>query len=211
MFKKLGTIAVTLFLLVVALPHANAAEYSYWSYWHGKDGKWASSNEGASFIPADGTVEGWRYVKTADTDPAPEPRLAADFAEICANFAPKAGMKRVGIVLDYGTVAGSGGETEQPVSSCVQVSQDADGFAILNFFSSIGVDKGMVCSVDSVPTGGCPSNLPGKSVHPGTVHLNGSEKVETVKKQGNPYLAGGLILLVAGLVIGLAQLRKSRK
>lgn len=166
------------------------------------------SNDGATFVPQDGTVEGWRFVKTADTDPAPEPRTAPDFSAICGSTEAKADFKRVGVVIDYGTVEGSGGSSRSNLVECVQVPTSADGFAVLNAYASIGVDKGMVCSVESVPSDACPSTLAPTQQ---AMTLNAASDSEDSKSKGNPYLTGGIILVVAGAVIGLAQLRKSRR
>lgn len=153
--KKFSLLVLS--LVFVSAPQAQAAEYSYWGYWHGTDGKWSMSNEGATFVPADGTVEGWRFVKTAGDEMPTEPRVAPDFNSLCGTTPAEAGNKRVGIVIDYGTVEGSGGDSLDTKSLCAVVPTDADGFAVISAVSSITSDSGMLNCVDGVPSGTCPA------------------------------------------------------
>ena len=90
----------------VAAP-AQAAAYRYWGYFHLTKGAWAFAQTGpAQVIPADGTVDGWRFA-VADESSIRTPRATPTFDALCAGTATKAGTKRVGLVIDYGRPADS--------------------------------------------------------------------------------------------------------
>lgn len=144
-----GVIAlITLFILP-----AQAATYQYWSYFHSGDAAWTMSMEGASRIPADGTVEGWRFVETSGDALAPEPRVAPDFTALCAGVEAPAGQKRVALVVDYGTV--SAADQRDTLSTCVTVEESADGFAVLQAATTILATDGMVSCIQGVPSATC--------------------------------------------------------
>lgn len=149
--SKIATVIIGVTIAFIPTS-AQAAEYEYWSYFHGADGAWSMSMEGATYIPADGTIEGWRYVKTAG-DALPEnPRVAPDFNSICANTQPEEGKKRVGLVVDFGTVASD--DERPPVTECALVDEGADGFAVLSAVRIV-TDNGMVSCIEGVPSSTC--------------------------------------------------------
>lgn len=154
--KKVSLLVLA--MLFIATPQAQAAEYSYWGYWHGDAGKWSMSNEGATYVPADGTVEGWRFVKTAGDEMPAEPRVAPDFESLCGSTPEQSGSKRVGIVIDYGTVEGTGSDALETKSDCAVLPVDADGFAVMSAVSEMTSDSGMVSCIDGVPSGTCPQS-----------------------------------------------------
>src|SRR4051812_47310980 len=99
-------VAVTTPVLVAA--PAQAAAFRYWSYWHVSDGAWKFSPIGATgYRPGDGQVEAWRFAVSPGTTSAPAPRTApaTAFATICAKTPAEDGMKRVALVVDFGTEA----------------------------------------------------------------------------------------------------------
>ena len=97
----IAVIAILASLLGVA-PHAQAADsFVYWGYWQQTNGSWVYSQVGAATAnPADGTVEGWRWmIDEGGAKPRP-PRLTATFAQLCGSTPAEAGKKRVGLVVD---------------------------------------------------------------------------------------------------------------
>lgn len=189
--KRVLLIALSMTFAIT--PQATAAEYSYWGYWHGSAGKWSMSNEGATFVPADGTVEGWRFVKTAGDEMPSEPRVAPDFESLCANTPAESGKKRVGIVIDYGTVEGTGSDALEVKSACAVVATDADGFAVLTSASTIVSDKGMVSCVDGIPSGTCPAIEAMTTSAPVEEDKGGVSPVAAVVGLG---LIGSILLLI---------------
>lgn len=185
-------------LLFVYTPVASAAEYSYWGYWHGANSEWTMADTGATFVPADGSVEGWRFVKTAGDEMPAAPQAPADFEALCGDTPAEAGSKRVGIVIDYGTVEGSGSESLETKTECAVVPAEADGFAVLDAVSSSTSDSGMVSCIDGVPSGTCPT---------ATTALTTSAPVEEEKQN---YTAVGAVVLLTLLASAVAVIRRKR-
>src|SRR5262245_47823835 len=77
--------------------------YRFWGYYQWTAGKWAFSPKGpGQIVPADGSVEGWRFAVAPETI-SRTPRANGDFAAICAAAPAEAGKKRVALVIDPGT------------------------------------------------------------------------------------------------------------
>ncbi|NEA17447.1 SCO2322 family protein, partial [Streptomyces halstedii] len=111
MRRPRGT-AVLLLLVAAALTvlgagNAQAAGYRYWSFWEGGTGTtWTYATQGPSLVrPDDGTVQGFRFAVSEDSQDAARPRRAPDFAAICAGTPAQDGRKRVALVIDAGTAA----------------------------------------------------------------------------------------------------------
>ena len=94
-------------VVLVAAP-AHAAAYRYWTYWQAPSGRsaWTFATQGpGTSVPADGSVEGWRFgVTTAVRATADDaPRHAARLRRRSAASTPAAaGRKRVALVVDPG-------------------------------------------------------------------------------------------------------------
>ena len=128
--RSISAAALIAVLVVgVATPSAVATTtYRYWSYWivdAGTSPEWGYASEGAGTrVPADGSVEGWRFGlagQVSDIKPSVEP----DFESICAGTERQDDTKRVGVVIDPGTVDESP-DGEQPgalVATCVVVDK----------------------------------------------------------------------------------------
>jgi MYXO-CTERM domain-containing protein len=183
---------ITLFLSALAAAPAQAATYQYWSYFHGDTTAWTMSMEGATYVPGDGTVEGWRYVETTGDEIAPEPRVAPDFASLCGNTAAEAGKKRVGLVVDYGTVDAS--DTADTLATCVLVDEGADGFAVLQAATTITTDNGMVSCIQGVPSASC-------DAVPGIVTTSTSETATPSSNRGIVIGILAAVLLLGALVV----------
>ena len=104
----LAVFAASAITVLALAPAAHAASaYRYWSYFTSSDGTWTYAMKGpADLVPADGTVEGWRFAVTSDAMATPPtPVQAPDFATLCKDVPAEAGKKRVGLVIDAGPAA----------------------------------------------------------------------------------------------------------
>lgn len=145
---------------------AQAQEYRYWSFWHGKGSSWAYATEGpATLRPADGAVAGFRFAVSADSAAAGKPRTAAAFDAICHGTPAKDGRKRVGIVIDFGTATDApGGERPpKPRTECAQVAEDASaGEALAAVARPLRYDsRALLCAIAGYPEAGCAEQVEG--------------------------------------------------
>ncbi|UQX00976.1 SCO2322 family protein [Streptomyces sp. RerS4] len=152
-----------LLLTLFAATPALAASYRYWSFWDAKDGQWAYATQGPSTArPADGTVLGFRFAVSKDAGAeAARPRAAADFAAACADTAPVAGRKRVGVVIDFGLPTDApGGENppqDAPRTACAQVAPEATAAEALAEVAKPLRYNGaaLLCGISGYPKSGC--------------------------------------------------------
>lgn len=138
---------------------AEATAYRYWSYWTGGSAGWTFASQGAARVPADGSVDGWRFAVSPATGSSKPPRTAAGFGAVCGSTDPVAGSKRVAVVVDYGTDADAppgDPPPDGPVAACVVIRADANGYAVLaEATRQIRVEGGLVCGVSGYPATGC--------------------------------------------------------
>lgn len=130
--------------------------YRFWGYYQWSGGQWAFAQKGSDqVVPADGSVEGWRYA-VGGVKPR-VPRAAGDFATICGATAAESGKKRVALVIDPGTPADSAsGEAPPPASgTCVVTDAKATGAKILAAVKPVRIEKGLTCGIAGYPTTGC--------------------------------------------------------
>lgn len=157
------------------LPAASqAAAYRYWSYWLGTDGGWAFANVGPAFrIPADGTLEGWRF-SVSGVEGNRMPSFDAEFEAVCGNTASEEGRKRVAVVVDPGG-AEDAPEGEQPPGAwamCVVAEPRATGYDVLRAAATVRAERGLICGIGGYPARGCadvtaePTPTPTKSPKP---------------------------------------------
>lgn len=144
-------------LLAGPTPGASAANYRYWGYWQLTNGSWTFAQKGPDqLVPADGSVEGWRYA-VDDGSGTRTPRAKATFEQLCAATPAQAGKKRVGLVLDFGRAADAEGALTppQPTATCVVAATTATGSEVLAVATEMRVDKGLVCALAGYPATGC--------------------------------------------------------
>ena len=158
----IAVIAVLASLFGMA-PHAQAADsFVYWGYWQQTNGSWVYSQVGAAAAnPADGTVEGWRWmIDEGGAKPRP-PRLTATFAQLCESTPAEAGKKRVGLVVDFGRDVDGDGKTPPPapVATCVVVPTSATGADLLARAGGVRAEKGLICAIGGYPASGCSVTL----------------------------------------------------
>jgi len=153
------TVVVTVLVVVGLAGSAHAAAYRYWTYWQGGTDSWAFATAGpASTVPADGSVEGWRFaVTTAVGGASDAPVIPASFASICGGTPAQADRKRVALVIDSGTTATAPtGQAPPPAAAtCVIAEPDATGYQILRSVATVRTDGGLICAIDDYPAGEC--------------------------------------------------------
>ena len=163
--KKYRSLVVVLSVTIVALSTSTSVQasgdlYRYWSYWNSQDSiSWSYSNQGATRIPADGSVEGWYFSVTNTSPQAAEAiTIQANFPEYCKERKATSGMKRVAVVVDFGkeSYAPTGQIPAKPIVDCALVPVDANGYDVLNEVAKIRTDSvGFICGINSYPKEGC--------------------------------------------------------
>ncbi|MEJ8656926.1 SCO2322 family protein [Streptomyces sp. MS1.AVA.4] len=140
---------------------AQAAGYRYWSFWQSDGGSWAYATQGpATARPADGTVDGFRFSVSADSQDSAKPRTAPGFAALCADTPAKPGTKRVGVVIDFGGATDAPSGETPPVSpriGCAQVRTDASSAEALAAVAKplrYNADA-LLCAIAGYPGTGC--------------------------------------------------------
>lgn len=141
----------------VAPAVSQAAAYRYWSYWLGTESGWSFANVGPAFrVPADGTLEGWRF-SVSGVEGNHTPSFAADFDAVCGDTAAVEGRKRVAVVVDPG-VAGDAPDGEQAPGAwamCVVAEPRATGYDVLRAAATVRAERGLICGIGGYPARGC--------------------------------------------------------
>ncbi|TRV82015.1 hypothetical protein FKN01_01675 [Streptomyces sp. 130] len=164
--RAAALLAVGAVLAVLGAGTAQAAGYRYWSFWEGSANGWSYATQGPSLVrPEDGSVQGFRFSVSADSQDASKPRRAPDFAKICADTPAKDGSKRVAVVIDPGTAADApDGETPPaPRTACARVAEDASGAeALAAVAEPLRYDaSAMLCAISGYPATGCGEQVSG--------------------------------------------------
>lgn len=151
-----ASLAVLAAVLIGLAGPAAAAAYRYWGYYQLTDGAWAFATKGADqMTPKDGSVEGWRFAVAGESDTR-FPRATLSFADICGSTPAQDGMKRVGVIIDYGREADAeSGTPPAPRAACAVVDQAASGAQTLAAVATARADKGLICGLDNWPAAGC--------------------------------------------------------
>ncbi|MEV0924483.1 SCO2322 family protein [Streptomyces spongiicola] len=140
---------------------AQAAGYRYWSFWQTGGSGWAYATQGpATARPADGTVDGYRFSVSADSQDASKPRSAPSFPELCADTPARPGAKRVGVVIDFGTGADAPAGEKPPsaqASGCASLPADATSAeALAAVAGPLRYDSAaLLCAISGYPATGC--------------------------------------------------------
>ncbi|MGW8889028.1 SCO2322 family protein [Streptomyces sp. NPDC055749] len=209
-------------LAVLGAGSAQAAGYRYWSFWESDGKSWTYATQGPSLTrPDDGTVEGFRFSVSEDSQDSAQPRHAPDFEKICAGTAPKDGTKRIGVVIDPGTAADAP-EGESPPALravCAQVAPDASAAEAL---ASVATplrysSDALLCAISGYPESGCgdqigddtsestgPADSTPATNSPATGQANEGDD------DGGPS-AGVLVGLGAVLLLGIAAVLQARR
>lgn len=144
-------------LLVTPASAAPAVSYRFWGFFQYTNGAWAFAQKGpAETIPADGSVEGWRFA-VSGADSTRFPRATATFEQICAATPAKDGQKRVGVIVDFGRTADApdGATPPEPLALCAAIPSDGNSVDALQAVGGVRSDKGLICAVKGYPATGC--------------------------------------------------------
>lgn len=186
-----AALALALVAALMAPGAAHAVGYQFWGFFQLTDDEWGFASEGAgTFVPDDGTVEGYRFAVSADDD-VRVPRAVLTFDEICADTPAEDGMKRVGVVVDPGRdVDAPEGETLfDPGAQCVVADTDATSQEVLEAAAQdVRVnDSGFICGIGGFPAeGGCGDEV----AEPSQEQLAEDEEIEIpVVAAGEPIIA----------------------
>ncbi|KDQ67032.1 SCO2322 family protein [Streptomyces halstedii] len=227
MRRPRGT-AVLLLLVAAALTvlgagSAQAAGYRYWSFWEGGTGTtWTYATQGPSLVrPDDGSVQGFRFAVSEDSQDAARPRDAPDFAAICAGTPAQDGRKRVALVIDAGTAADApdGEAPPAPRTACARVAPDAStAQALASVAKPLRYDSSaMLCAISGYPRSGCGEQVAGdtgagKSTAPAeSPDTSPSAAAQGSGDGGGGPSAGVLAGGVAVLVLGAAAVLRARR
>lgn len=155
----LAVLLLSLLALVVPTTQAQAASYRFWGFYDWADSAWAFSTENpTTSVPADGSVQGWRFALSGESGSPRVPRAEGDFDAICGAVTAEAGQKRVALVIDYGTAEDGGEGSEPPAArgACAVVAADATSVqALTEVGATTRIEAGLVCAIDSYPATGC--------------------------------------------------------
>jgi hypothetical protein len=157
------TLIATLFSSqLISVSTANAAEkgWRYWGYFQAAPGvtTWTAAMTGPTVDIKDGAVEGWSFVFSSDDVPSKAPTAKANFAAICGKTKAKAGMKRIGLVIDFGSssYAPKGEKPKKLISTCVTTDLDSQGIDVLGQALKVRSDSsGLICGLNGYPKKEC--------------------------------------------------------
>lgn len=158
-------IATALSPLALSTSPAHAGTYAYWSYWHDTGAGWKYSGCGAYYpqgdcVPADGTIEGWRFTVSSEGGAQP-PRYSQGFDAACASTPVMQGKKRVAIVVDFGTQRDA---SDRPLlARCATGGASDNGGVMLQSKYAVTSSEGFVCTIESYPKSGCGEYVSGSS------------------------------------------------
>ena len=166
MFKKLFiALLVCIIAVLFAVPsYSEETGYRYWGYFQAAPSQstWTMAMTGPTTNVADGSVEGWIHTFSSDSIEAMAPRLAPNFFTLCSKVRPVAGKKRVGLVVDFGTVAIKplGESLPRRITKCVQIDSKATGAEILAAATKIRAGaSGFICGINGFPAKECSAEI----------------------------------------------------
>ena len=144
------------------IPHANAATkgWRYWGYYQAaaKSTTWKAAMTGPTVDIADGSVEGWIFTFSSDDLPSTPPSVKPDFKSICGKTKAQAGLKRVGLVIDFGNkaYAPKGEKVAKTIVRCVVTAKESQGIDVLAQEVDVRqADSGLICGFNNFPAREC--------------------------------------------------------
>ncbi|MER5277591.1 SCO2322 family protein [Streptomyces sp. NPDC002809] len=209
-------------LAVLGTGTAQAAGYRYWSFWEGSGSGWAYATQGPSLVrPDDGSVQGFRFAVSADSQDAAKPRRSPDFAKICADTPAAGGTKRIALVIDPGTAADApDGETPPALrTACATVPDDAssaDALASVAKPLRYGSDA-LLCAISGYPASGCGEQVSGNGENSRKATAGASAPASAGAATGEDGSDGGgpsagvLVGVAAVLLLGIAAVAQARR
>lgn len=168
--NKFFAVIATAVLLVTGItfaPSASASEkgWRYWGYYQAAPGatSWTAAMTGPTVDVADGSVEGWSFVFSADDVPSIAPAIKPDFATICGAVKADKDTKRIALVIDYGSkaYAPKGEKIAKSFTTCVRTAKTSQGIDVLGMAVKIRAAKsGLICGINGYPKKECGVEIP---------------------------------------------------
>lgn len=107
---------------------------------------------------ADGSVEGWIFTFSGSDVPSTPPSVKPTFASICGKIKAQAGLKRVGLVIDFGNqaYAPKGEKIKKTIVRCVLTAKESQGIDVLAQEINVrSADSGLICGFNGYPAKEC--------------------------------------------------------
>jgi hypothetical protein len=162
--KLSGVISLALLITasITLSPTASAADkgWRYWGYYQAAPGAktWTAALTGPTVDVKDGAVEGWSFVFSADDVPSIAPAIKPNFAAICGKVKAKKGMKRIALVIDFGSksYAPEGEKVKKSFTTCVRTAKTSQGIDVLGEAVKVrAAESGLICGLNGYPKKEC--------------------------------------------------------
>jgi hypothetical protein len=159
-------VAITVLLSTSLIPSAQAASkgYRYWGYYQAaaKSTVWKAAMTGPTVDIADGSVEGWIFTFSSNDIPSTPPKVKPNFATICAGVKAEKGLKRIGLVIDFGlsAIAPKGEKVAKTITRCVVTAKDSQGIDVLAQELNVrSANSGLICGLNGYPARECGAEI----------------------------------------------------
>ena len=162
--KKFTLIAALVAALVsqttIAPAQAASKGWRYWGYYQAaaKTSVWKAAMTGPTVDIADGSVEGWVFTFSSDDVPSTPPSVKPSFNSICGKTKAQAGLKRIGLVIDFGgaAYAPKGEKVKKTIVRCVVTAKESQGIDVLAQEVDVrSADSGLICGFNGYPAKEC--------------------------------------------------------
>ncbi|MFB6989184.1 SCO2322 family protein [Streptomyces sp. NPDC056178] len=214
-------VALAAVLAVLGAGTAQAAGYRYWSFWEGSGTGWTYATQGPSLVrPDDGTVQGFRFSVSEDSQDSAKPRRSPDFAKICADTPAQDGTKRVALVIDPGTAADApaGEAPPAPRTACARVAPDAStAEALASVAKPLRYSSdALLCAISGYPGSGCGEQVSGDGHATPSATASPGASAPAAASAGSGGSGGGpsagvLVGVGAVLLLGIAAVVQARR
>lgn len=107
---------------------------------------------------ADGSVEGWVFTFDSSDIPSTPPSVKPSFSKICGTTKPVQGLKRIALVIDFGSplIAPKGEKVAKTITRCVVTAKDSLGIDVLAQELKVRTaSSGFVCGLNGYPAKEC--------------------------------------------------------
>lgn len=164
-FAIAAVIAALLSQTITTPANAAGKGWRYWGYYQAsaKSTTWKAAMTGPTVDIADGSVEGWIFTFSGDDIPSTPPSVKPEFKKICGSTKAQAGLKRIGLVIDFGgkSYAPKGEKVAKTIVRCVLTAKESQGLDVLA--QEINVrqdDSGLICGFNGYPAKECGVEIP---------------------------------------------------
>ncbi|MFE3648160.1 SCO2322 family protein, partial [Streptomyces sp. NPDC059152] len=144
----------------------------------------------------------------------PPPPTAPDFAALCDRTPARAGAKRVGVVIDFGTAADAPSGERPPAgrTACAQVPADASaGEALAAVAKPLRYDAdALLCGIAGYPRSGCAEQVAGGGAESSAAPKAPSAAGKDAGGGPSAGLVGGIGAVVVLGAAGVWQARRRR-